>query len=105
MNALAIAESRLLAPTGLDTDALAARSISGMRCMILGAQRFDGHGTGGDAVKGRTAMQDDLETVTAALTGVRLAVVVTAPLTTNETWTDFKPGELMVFVDGVRRPG
>ena len=63
---------------GLDTDALATRSISGMRCMILGAQRFDGHGTGGDAVKGRTAMQDDLETVAAALNGVRLAVVVTA---------------------------
>jgi len=30
----------------------------------------------------------------------RVAVVVTAPLTTNETWTAFKPGELKVFVDG-----
>jgi len=27
-------------------------------------------------------------------------VVVTAPLTTNETWTQFAPGELHVFVDG-----
>ncbi len=30
----------------------------------------------------------------------RIAVVVTAPLTTNETWTAFAPGELKVFVDG-----
>jgi predicted glutamine amidotransferase len=26
--------------------------------------------------------------------------VVTAPLTVNETWTAFVPGELKVFVDG-----
>ena len=31
----------------------------------------------------------------------RVAVVVTAPLTTNETWTAFAPGELKVFADGV----
>ncbi|MEO7954451.1 MAG: class II glutamine amidotransferase, partial [Polaromonas sp.] len=31
----------------------------------------------------------------------RVAVVVTAPLTTNETWTAFAPGELKVFQDGV----
>jgi glutamine amidotransferase len=30
-----------------------------------------------------------------------VAVVVTAPLTTNETWTRMAPGELRVFVDGV----
>ena len=30
----------------------------------------------------------------------RVAVIVTEPLTTNETWTDFLPGELKVFVDG-----
>ena len=30
----------------------------------------------------------------------RVAVVVTAPLTTNEAWTAFAPGELKVFVDG-----
>jgi glutamine amidotransferase len=29
-----------------------------------------------------------------------VAVVVTAPLTTNETWTRMAPGELRVFVDG-----
>jgi predicted glutamine amidotransferase len=33
----------------------------------------------------------------------RVAVVVTAPLTVNETWTAFAPGELAVFVDGQRR--
>ena len=31
----------------------------------------------------------------------RVAVIVTAPLTTNEAWNAFAPGELKVFVDGV----
>ncbi|MBN9411906.1 MAG: class II glutamine amidotransferase [Burkholderiales bacterium] len=31
----------------------------------------------------------------------RVAVVVTAPLTSNELWTPFAAGELKVFVDGV----
>jgi glutamine amidotransferase len=30
----------------------------------------------------------------------KVAVVVTAPLTVNESWTPFQPGELKVFVDG-----
>jgi len=30
----------------------------------------------------------------------RVAVVVSATLTTNEHWTAFAPGELKVFVDG-----
>ncbi|MFL6694886.1 MAG: class II glutamine amidotransferase [Ramlibacter sp.] len=30
----------------------------------------------------------------------KVAVVVTAPLTTNETWRQMQPGELRVFVDG-----
>ncbi|MDO9404135.1 MAG: class II glutamine amidotransferase [Polaromonas sp.] len=30
----------------------------------------------------------------------RIAVVVTTPLTTNESWTAFSPGELKVFEDG-----
>ena len=34
----------------------------------------------------------------------RVAVVVTAPLTTNEQWTAFTPGELKVFVDGALQP-
>jgi glutamine amidotransferase len=33
----------------------------------------------------------------------RVAVVVTAPLTTNEPWVAFDPGELRVFVDGQLR--
>ena len=30
----------------------------------------------------------------------RIAVIVTAPLTTNESWTAFAPGELNVFMNG-----
>jgi glutamine amidotransferase len=30
----------------------------------------------------------------------RVAIIVTEPLTTNETWTAFAPGELLLFVDG-----
>jgi glutamine amidotransferase len=33
----------------------------------------------------------------------KVAVVVTAPLTVNEQWTQFQPGELKVFVDGQAR--
>jgi len=31
----------------------------------------------------------------------RVAVIVTQPLTTNEQWTAFAPGELKLFVDGM----
>jgi glutamine amidotransferase len=31
----------------------------------------------------------------------RVAIIVTEPLTTNETWSQFSQGELKVFVDGV----
>ncbi|MDP3825965.1 MAG: class II glutamine amidotransferase, partial [Polaromonas sp.] len=34
----------------------------------------------------------------------RVAVVVTAPLTTNEHWVAFAPGELKVFVGGSLHP-
>ena len=34
----------------------------------------------------------------------RVAVVVTAPLTTDEAWTAFAPGALKVFVDGALQP-
>lgn len=30
----------------------------------------------------------------------RVAIIVTAPLTTNETWTQFAPGEMKVFAEG-----
>lgn len=33
--------------------------------------------------------------------GDRAAVIVTTPLTTNENWMAFEPGELKVFVDGL----
>lgn len=34
----------------------------------------------------------------------RVAVIVTSPLTENETWTPFAPGELKVFIDGAPTP-
>lgn len=34
----------------------------------------------------------------------RVAIIVTAPLTTNETWIPFKTGELKVFIDGLPLP-
>jgi len=37
--------------------------------------------------------------------GDQVAVVVTAPLTTNETWVRLEPGELAVFSDGQRIGG
>ena len=30
----------------------------------------------------------------------RVAVIATAPLTDNETWTQFAPGDLIMFEDG-----
>ncbi|MBJ7314198.1 class II glutamine amidotransferase [Rugamonas sp. CCM 8940] len=35
----------------------------------------------------------------------RVAIIVTQPLTTNERWTAFAPGELKLFVDGVPQAG
>ena len=51
----------------------------------------------------RASLQDDDVTVDfAALTSPsdRVAVVVTEPLTHDETWVAFAPGEIKVFVDG-----
>jgi glutamine amidotransferase len=33
----------------------------------------------------------------------RVAIIVTAPLTSNETWTQFVQSELKMFVDGMPR--
>lgn len=63
---------------GFDSDALTIRSVTGMRCQIIGAARYDGRSTGGDIVKGKTAVQDDEEIIREAIKGVRLAIVVTA---------------------------
>ncbi|MQA41127.1 class II glutamine amidotransferase [Rugamonas aquatica] len=35
----------------------------------------------------------------------RVAIIVTQPLTTNEQWTAFAPGELKLFIDGVPQAG
>ena len=51
----------------------------------------------------QASLQDDDVTVDfAELTSAsdRVAIVVTEPLTKNEAWTAFAPGELRVFVDG-----
>ena len=51
----------------------------------------------------QASLQDDDVTVDfAKLTSAsdRVAIVVTEPLTKNEAWTAFAPGELRVFVDG-----
>jgi glutamine amidotransferase len=34
----------------------------------------------------------------------RVAIIVTAPLTTNEQWTAFASGELKLFIDGLPQP-
>jgi predicted glutamine amidotransferase len=49
---------------------------------------------------------DDVHVNLAELNGLedRLAIVVTEPLTTNETWIAFQPGEFKVFVDGIPIP-
>lgn len=44
-------------------------------------------------------MSVDFSTVTTP--NDRVAIIVTAPLTTNEAWTRFTAGELKVFVDGM----
>ena len=45
---------------------------------------------------------EDLKVDLAELNGPddRLAIVVTEPLTTNETWTRIAPGDMVTFVDG-----
>ena len=52
----------------------------------------------------RASLQDEDVTVDFALhtsPSDRVAVVVTEPLTRDETWTAFAPGEIKVYVDGV----
>ncbi len=66
---------------GVDTDALSNRAASagGMTCLLLGGSRLAGHGTGGDAIQGRLAAQDDMQNLLPHLQGVR-TVVLTACL-------------------------
>jgi len=62
---------------GVDTDALSNKSASegGMTCLLFGGSRLSGHGTGGDAIQGRLAAQDDMQNLLPHLQGVRTAVV------------------------------
>jgi len=70
-----------LCALGVDTDALSNRSAAagGMTCLLLGGSRLAGHGTGGDAIQGRLAAQDDMQNLLPHLQGVR-TVVLTACL-------------------------
>lgn len=61
---------------GFDTDAMLSREVHGIHCSILGMDRYEGRGTGGDPVKGRTAVSDDADKVRDAVGNARLAVVV-----------------------------
>jgi cell division protein FtsZ len=67
---------------GVDTDALSNREATasgGLECLLMGGARLAGHGTGGDAIKGRLAAQDDMQNLVSRLEGVRM-VVLTACL-------------------------
>ena len=58
-----------------DCDA-ATRDIAGDAEFVeIGAARLDGRSSGGDAVKARTAAQDDAAAIRDAVSGARLAVV------------------------------
>lgn len=63
----------------VDTDAIANRELlsNTIPCILIGAARLSGNGTGGDAVKGRLAIQDDLHLLHSHLQGVRTAVILT----------------------------
>jgi len=63
----------------IDTDALANRELAAenIPCLLIGAARLAGNGTGGDAVKGRLAIQDDINLLLPHLQGIRTAVVLT----------------------------
>lgn len=63
---------------GVDTDALSNRAAmdNGMTCLLLGGSRLAGHGTGGDAIQGRLAAQDDKQNLLPHLQGVRTVVLI-----------------------------
>jgi len=65
---------------GVDTDASSRRETEFDNCdfLLIGGARFSGHGTGGDAVNGRLAIQDDFKNLDPYLEDVRMVVVVTA---------------------------
>ncbi len=62
----------------IDTDASALAYIAekGIPTLLLGGTRLAGRGTGGDCIKGRMAIQDDIETLTPHLQGVRTVMLL-----------------------------
>lgn len=53
---------------------------------------------------GQSTLADDdisIDWTTCTSPGDRVAIIVTEPLTRDESWVEFKQGELKVFVDGV----
>lgn len=63
---------------GFDMDAMTPRAVGAIRCKLLGGARYSGCSAGGDIVKGRTAVQDDIDIVRNETYKARLAVVVTS---------------------------
>ena len=63
---------------GVDTDALSNREAAagGMTCLLMGGALLAGHGTGGDAIKGRMVAQEDMRNLLPHLQGVRTVVVL-----------------------------
>ena len=61
----------------LDTDASSAE-ISDESFILLGGERLSGLGSGGDIVRARLAAEDSIAALEPHLTGVRLALLVTA---------------------------
>lgn len=59
-----------------DTDAVTGNS--GGPFTLLGGDRLSGRGTGGDVVSGRLAAEDSIKSLDEHLTGIRIAVIVTA---------------------------
>jgi glutamine amidotransferase len=52
----------------------------------------------------RLQLTDISKRYPAVLANDRVALIVTEPLTTNETWQAFEANELKVFVDGAPLP-
>ena len=65
---------------GVDTDAASncQSEIDSFDFLLIGGARFSGHGTGGDAVNGRLAVQDDFKNLDSFFEGIRMVVVVTS---------------------------
>ena len=61
---------------GFDTDEVAIRGVSGLRCHLIGATRLNKQGAGGVHSNGRLAAQDDLSTILTHLKDARVVVLI-----------------------------